>query len=72
LADKGRRREKPSARKKNKLSNVKVGDIITVDELLGNEVEGPSQLRWLRGKESPFERTFWIAGVCIPPNDHYS
>ena len=33
---------------------MKEGDIITAEELLGNQEEGPSQLQWLRGKESPF------------------
>jgi hypothetical protein len=55
LAASGTRRKKTSIRKKDKLANVKVGDIITVDEILGNEEEAPGQVQWLRGKKSPFE-----------------
>lgn len=48
------RQKRSSARRKDELANLKIGDIITVEELLGNQEEGPSQLQWLRGKESPF------------------
>jgi hypothetical protein len=37
-----------------KLSDLQPGDIITAGELLGTSEEGPAQLRWIRGEDSPF------------------
>ncbi len=41
--------------KKSTLDQLKPGDIISGDDLLGNKHDSmPDELRWLRGKESPF------------------
>ena len=41
--------------KKSKFDQLKPGDIITGDDLFGDKPDDvPTELRWLRGKESPF------------------